>query len=90
MPGLPSHPADAHRYGVAVGSGIGGLYTIEKTHSTLLNSGPRRVSPFFVPGSIINMISGNLSIMYGYTGPKHCRGDGLHHRQPQHRFGGAR
>ena len=45
--GLPSHPADAHRYGVAVGSGIGGLYTIERTHSVLLNSGPRRVSPFF-------------------------------------------
>ncbi len=67
--GLPSHPADAHRYGVAVGSGIGGLYTIERTHSVLLNSGPRRVSPFFVPGSIINMISGNLSIRYGYTGP---------------------
>ena len=67
--GLPTQPADAHRYGVAVGSGIGGLYTIEKTHSTLLNSGPRRVSPFFVPSSIINMIGGNLSIMYGYTGP---------------------
>ena len=67
--GLPSHPPDAHRYGVAVGSGIGGLYTIERTHSVLLNRGPRRVSPFFVPSSIINMISGNLSIQHGYTGP---------------------
>ena len=67
--GLASHPADAHRYGIAVGSGIGGIHTIEKTHSTLVNSGPRRVSPFFVPASVVNMIGGNLSIMYGYTGP---------------------
>ncbi len=67
--GLPAHPEDAHRYGIAVGSGIGGIHTIEKTHSTLVNSGPRRVSPFFVPASVANMIGGNLSIMQGYTGP---------------------
>jgi 3-oxoacyl-[acyl-carrier-protein] synthase II len=54
---------------VAIGSGIGGINTIEETHSILLKSGPRRVSPFFVPGSVINMISGNLSIRYGYKGP---------------------
>lgn len=67
--GLPSHPDDAHRYGIAIGSGIGGINTIEASHDTLVKSGPRRVSPFFVPGSVINMISGNLSIRYGYTGP---------------------
>jgi 3-oxoacyl-[acyl-carrier-protein] synthase II len=67
--GLPEHPADADRYGVSIGSGIGGINTIEETHSTLLKSGPRRVSPFFVPASVINMISGNLSIRFGYRGP---------------------
>ena len=60
---------EADRYGVAIGSGIGGIVTIEKTHDTLNKSGPRRVSPFFVPGSVINMISGNLSIRYGLKGP---------------------
>ncbi|MDP6967663.1 MAG: beta-ketoacyl-ACP synthase II [Gammaproteobacteria bacterium] len=60
---------NAHRIGVAIGSGIGGLPLIEKNHETLVNSGPRRLSPFFVPGSIINMISGNLSIKYGMQGP---------------------
>ncbi len=67
--GLSDHPEDADRHGIAIGSGIGGINTIEDTHSTLVNKGPRRVSPFFVPGSVINMISGNLSIRYGYTGP---------------------
>ena len=67
--GLEEHPDDAHRIGIAIGSGIGGINLIEDTHSVLLNSGPRRVSPFFVPGSVINMISGNLSIRYGFTGP---------------------
>ncbi len=67
--GLAEQPDDADRIGVAIGSGIGGIKMIEDTHSTLLNSGPRRVSPFFVPGSVINMISGNLSIKYGFTGP---------------------
>jgi len=67
--GLPVHPDDAERYGVAIGSGIGGIHTIEETHSVLMKSGPRRVSPFFIPASVINMISGNLSIRYGYRGP---------------------
>jgi len=67
--GLSEHPDDAHRHGISIGSGIGGIHTIETTHSTLLNSGPRRVSPFFIPGSVINMIAGNLSIRYGFTGP---------------------
>lgn len=67
--GIPDHPDDAHRIGIAIGSGIGGINLIEDTHSVLVNSGPRRVSPFFVPGSVINMISGNLSIKYGFTGP---------------------
>jgi len=67
--GIEVAPADADRIGVSIGSGIGGINTIEDTHSTLLKSGPRRVSPFFVPASIINMISGNLSIRYGFRGP---------------------
>ena len=68
--GLADAPEETRlRTGVAVGSGIGGINTIEDTHSTLLKSGPRRVSPFFVPASIINMISGNLSIRYGFAGP---------------------
>ena len=60
---------DLDRIGVAIGSGIGGIITIEETHSVLLKSGPRRVSPFFVPASVINMISGNLSIRFGFRGP---------------------
>ncbi len=67
--GLEAHPSDADRIGVAIGSGIGGINTIEETHDTLVKSGPRRVSPFFVPGVVINMISGNVSIEYGFKGP---------------------
>ncbi len=67
--GLEANPADADRIGVAIGSGIGGINTIETTHDTLVESGPRRVSPFFVPGVVINMISGNVSIEYGFKGP---------------------
>ena len=60
---------DLERVGVAIGSGIGGLPLIEETKEEYLASGIRKVSPFFVPGSIINMISGNLSIMFGFKGP---------------------
>ncbi len=60
---------NAHRIGVAFGSGIGGMTIIEDTMETLLNEGPKRVSPFFIPSVIINMIAGNLSIKYGLTGP---------------------
>jgi 3-oxoacyl-[acyl-carrier-protein] synthase II len=67
--GLEAHPANADRIGVAIGSGIGGLPLIENTRDEFLAGGVRKISPFFVPGSIINMISGNLSIMYGYKGP---------------------
>jgi len=67
--GLETTEENAARIGVAVGSGIGGLTMIEKNYDAILASGPRKVSPFFVPGSIINMISGNLSIKYGYKGP---------------------
>ena len=67
--GLEAHPANAERIGVSIGSGIGGLPMIEATRDEFNASGVRKISPFFVPGSIINMISGNLSIMYGYKGP---------------------
>lgn len=61
--------SNAERIGVVVGSGIGGLQLIEETHTEYLNRGARRISPFFVPASIINMISGHLSIKYGLKGP---------------------
>jgi 3-oxoacyl-[acyl-carrier-protein] synthase II len=67
--GLESNPVDAERIGVAIGSGIGGLPLIENTKDDYIAGGVRKISPFFVPGSIINMISGNLSILYGYKGP---------------------
>jgi len=84
--GLVVTEANAERIGVIVGSGIGGLPMIEETHAEYLNRGPRRISPFFVPASIINMISGHLSIKYGLKGPNisivtacttglHCIGD---------------
>ncbi|KVV37058.1 beta-ketoacyl-[acyl-carrier-protein] synthase II [Burkholderia territorii] len=67
--GLEVNEANAERIGVLVGSGIGGLPMIEDTHQTYVDRGARRISPFFVPGSIINMISGHLSIMFGLKGP---------------------
>jgi len=60
---------DKERFGVLIGAGIGGLETIERTTNTLLEKGPRRVSPFYIPSSIINMVSGNLSIMLDAQGP---------------------
>jgi len=62
-------PEQKQRVGVAFGSGIGGIETIESVRDTYVKSGPRRVSPFFVPSSIINMISGNVAIKYGFKGP---------------------
>jgi 3-oxoacyl-[acyl-carrier-protein] synthase II len=67
--GLSVTEENATRIGCAIGSGIGGLPMIEKNVDILGTSGPRRVSPFFVPGSIINMIAGNLAIKYGFKGP---------------------
>jgi 3-oxoacyl-[acyl-carrier-protein] synthase II len=67
--GLQVTEANAERIGVNIGSGIGGLPRIEETHAELTQRGPRRISPFFVPASIINMISGHMSIMYGMKGP---------------------
>lgn len=67
--GLEITEANAERIGVAIGSGIGGLPMIEANDAKLHQGGPRKISPFFVPGSIINMISGNFSIRYGVKGP---------------------
>ncbi|HET7664152.1 MAG TPA: beta-ketoacyl-ACP synthase II [Rhodanobacteraceae bacterium] len=67
--GLEITEANADRIGAAVGAGIGGLYTIERTSIDYHERGPRRISPFFVPSSIINMVSGQLSIMLGLKGP---------------------
>ena len=84
--GISKAPTNAERIGVNIGSGIGGLPLIEETDKLLADSGPRKISPFFIPGAIINMVSGNLSIMYGLKGPSlavvtacttatHCIGD---------------
>jgi len=67
--GIEVTEANAERIGVNIGSGIGGLPMIEETHDDYLGGGPRKISPFFIPGTIINMISGNLSIMFGLKGP---------------------
>jgi len=86
--GLQASPPNAERIGVNIGSGIGGLPMIEETHRVLMEHGPRKISPFFIPGAIINMVSGNLSIMFGLKGPNlamvtacttanHCIGDSM-------------
>ncbi|MCM2308061.1 MAG: beta-ketoacyl-ACP synthase II [Sulfuritalea sp.] len=67
--GIAVSAENADRIGVNIGSGIGGLPMIEETHNDYLGGGPRKISPFFIPGTIINMISGNLSIMLGLKGP---------------------
>ncbi|HEY5291363.1 MAG TPA: beta-ketoacyl-ACP synthase II [Burkholderiales bacterium] len=67
--GIEVTPENAERIGVNIGSGIGGLQMIEHTQKELLAGGPRKISPFFIPSTIINMISGNLSIKYGLKGP---------------------
>jgi 3-oxoacyl-[acyl-carrier-protein] synthase II len=67
--GLLDAAYDADRIGCALGSGIGGLSTIEHNYSQLMNSGPRRVSPFYIPAAIVNMLSGHLAMLYGFTGP---------------------
>jgi len=67
--GIEVTESNAERIGVAIGAGIGGLTTIEKTADLFREKGPKRISPFFVPSSIINMVSGNLSIKFGLKGP---------------------
>ena len=67
--GLQIDDSNADRIGTVVGSGIGGLPLIEENHADYTKRGPRRISPFFVPGSIVNMVSGQLSIMLGLRGP---------------------
>jgi len=67
--GIEINEANAERIGVCVSAGIGGMSTIESNHKKLLERGPKRVSPFYIPGSIINMVAGQLSIMYGLKGP---------------------
>ena len=67
--GLKITPANADRVGVFIGSGIGGFEIIEREHATLLQAGPRRISPFFIPATIVNMAAGQISIRYGAQGP---------------------
>ncbi len=68
---MPEGEEDRERTGVMIGSGIGGLATIEKTSIELFEKGPRRVSPFFIPSALINLGSGQVSIRYGFKGPNH-------------------
>jgi 3-oxoacyl-[acyl-carrier-protein] synthase II len=68
---MPTEDEDLERTGVLIGSGIGGLNSIAKTAILMEEKGPRRVSPFFVPGALINLISGQVSIKYGFKGPNH-------------------
>lgn len=70
--GLVVTEENAERIGVAIGAGFGGITGIEAGHSAFQRGGPRKISPFFVPSNIINMISGNLSIKYGLKGPNYC------------------
>jgi len=70
--GIEVTEENADRIGVAIGSGIGGITGIEECYATYKAGGPRKISPFFVPGNIINMISGNLSIKYGLKGPNYA------------------
>lgn len=67
--GIEVNDTNASRIGVIMGAGIGGLYTIESNYAKYLNGGARKISPYFVPGSIVNMISGHISIEFGLTGP---------------------
>lgn len=67
--GLDMEKEDPTRVGTAIGAGMGGMWLIEAGHSALMAGGPRKISPFFVPSTIINMIAGHLSIMYGMRGP---------------------
>lgn len=69
---LSADTVDPQRVGVIVGSGIGGLPMIEDNHTEYTSRGPRRISPFFVPGSIVNMVSGQVSIMHGFQGPNYA------------------
>jgi 3-oxoacyl-[acyl-carrier-protein] synthase II len=68
---VPATPDDRHRSGVLIGSGIGGIAGIVEAGYTLRDKGPRRVSPFFIPGRLINLASGHVSIRYGFKGPNH-------------------
>lgn len=96
--GLETDEESRHRVGVIIGSGIGGLPLIESTHQKLLERGPSRVSPFFIPGLIVNMAAGLVSIRYGFTGPNEspCTActTGLHavgdaYRKVQHGYADA-
>ena len=69
---MPQADADRERTGVMIGSGIGGLQTIAETALLIDRKGPRRVSPFFIPGALINLVSGQVSIKYGFKGPNHA------------------
>lgn len=87
--GLEVTEENAARIGAAIGSGIGGLGLIEENHSSLVNGGPRKISPFFVPSTIVNMVAGHLTIMFGLRGPSISIATACGFRRAQHRPGRA-
>ncbi len=87
--GIDCSKVDPDRCGAVCGAGIGGLGTIEAEYAAYLKGGPRKISPFFVPASIINMIAGHLSIKYGLKGPEPRRGHRLYDLHPCDRPGNA-
>ena len=83
--GLKIDAQNAERVGVVIGSGIGGFEVIEREHRILLEKGPSRISPFFIPATIVNLAAGNVSIRTGAKGPNSATRHGLHHQRAFHR-----
>ncbi len=84
MSGLKITPENDTRVGVHIGSGIGGFDIIEREHSAMLQGGPRKISPFFIPAAIINLAAGQVSIRYGAKGPERGDCNRLHHQRALH------
>ena len=82
--GLQVNEENAERVGVYVGSGIGGFEVIEREHSNYLQGGPRRISPFFIPATIVNLASGYISMRTGAKGPEFSHRNRLHHQRALH------
>ena len=83
--GLQVTPENAEMIGVHIGSGIGGFDIIEREHTNLMNGGPRKISPFFIPASIVNLAAGHVSIKYGAKGTERGNRNRMHHLSARHR-----
>ena len=85
MSALKITPENDERVGVHIGSGIGGFDIIEREHTALIEGGPRKISPFFIPAAIVNLAAGHVSMRFGAKGPERSHGDRLHHQRSFHR-----